>query len=207
MTMEMNRRLFAAAIALSGLLAGAPAALAQQDRGFYAGGAIGQAKAKDACTGIAGTGFVGGCDDKDTAWKIFGGYQINRNFGAELGYVDLGEFTASGTFLGAPATASFEAKGLELVAVGTIPFTPQLAAYGKAGAFRWDVDSRAASGAAAAGTDDQGTDFTFGVGLKYDFTRNLGARLEFQRYNNVGETNTTGQSDVNLWTLGVMFKF
>jgi OOP family OmpA-OmpF porin len=109
--------------------------------------------------------------------------------------------------LGAPASASAEAKGLELVGVGTIPFTQQLAAYGKAGVFRWDVDSRATAGAAAAGTGDKGTDFTFGVGLKYDFTRNLAGRLEFQRYNNVGETNTTGQSDVNLWTVGVMFKF
>ena len=30
---------------------------------------------------------------------------------------------------------------------------------------------------------------------------------DWQRYNNVGETSTTGQSDVNLWTAGVMFKF
>jgi opacity protein-like surface antigen len=90
---------------------------------------------------------------------------------------------------------------------GTIPFTQQLAAYGKAGVFRWDVDSRATVGAASAGTDDKGNDFTHGAGIKHDFTRNLAGRLEFQRYNNVGETNTTGQTDVNLWTLGVMFKF
>lgn len=194
------------AIALSGFAVAATSALAQ-DVGFYAGGAVGQAKAKDSCSGITGAGFVGGCDDKDTAWKIFGGYQFSRHLGVEAGYVDLGEFTASGTILGAPAAASAEAKGLEVVAVGTIPFTQQLAAYGKAGAFRWDVDTRAAVGAAAAGGGDDGVDFTYGVGLKYDFTRNLAARLEFQRYNNVGETNTTGQSDVNLWTLGVMFKF
>ena len=62
-------------------------------------------------------------------------------------------------------------------------------------------------GAAAAGTDDKGTDFTYGAGLKYDFTRNLAGRLDFQRYNNVGETNTTGRTDVNLCTPGVMFKF
>jgi OOP family OmpA-OmpF porin len=204
--MQMNRRLLTAAIALAGLLAGVPPSLAQ-DAGFYAGGAVGQAKAKDGCTGVTGTGFIGSCDDKDTAWKAFGGYQVNRNFGVELGYVDLGEFTAGGTFLGAPASAAVEAKGVELVAVGTIPFTQQLAAYGKAGVFRWDVDSRATVGAASAGTDDKGNDFTYGAGIKYDFTRNLAGRLEFQRYNNVGETNTTGQTDVNLWTLGVMFKF
>ena len=210
MAREMNRNLlFTAAITLSGLLAGSSPALAQQaqDSGFYAGGALGQAKAKDACSGITGAGFTGGCDDKDTAWKIFGGYQFNRHFGAEVGYVDLGEFTANGTIAGAPASASAEAKGFEVVGVGMIPFTQQLSAYGKAGLFRWDVDSRATAGAASAGGGDKGTDFTYGVGLKYDFTRNLAGRLEFQRYNNVGEASTTGQSDVNLWTLGVAFKF
>ena len=54
---------------------------------------------------------------------------------------------------------------------------------------------------------DDGTDFTYGVGLKYDFTRNLAARVEYQRYNDLGNSNTTGQSDVNMWSLGLMFKF
>jgi OOP family OmpA-OmpF porin len=201
MMMEVNRVVLATVAAL------VATPVFAQETGFYAGGALGQAKAKDACSDITGSGFVGGCDDKDTAWKIFGGYQFHRNFAAELGYVDLGEFTASGTFLGAPASGSVEAKGVELTALGIIPFTQQFSAYAKAGAFRWDVDTRAAVGAAAAGGGDKGTDFTYGVGLKYDFTRNIAARVEFQRYNNVGETSTTGQSDVNLWTAGVMFRF
>jgi OOP family OmpA-OmpF porin len=190
-----------AVVLAAALTAAAPAPA--QDTGFYAGGALGQAKAKDFCSQITAGGFVGGCDDKDTAWKIFGGYQLNPNLGVELGYVDLGDFTANGTVLGAPVSASAEAKGFELVGVGSLPFTQQLSGYAKAGAFRWDVDTRTTVGSAG----DKGTDFTYGLGLKYDFTRNIAGRLEFQRYNNVGETSTTGQSDVNLWTAGVMFKF
>lgn len=210
MTVKLNRTFPVAVIASSFILGGASSALAQQarqDTGFYVGGAVGEAKAKDACTGLGGVGFVGGCDDKDTAWKLFGGYQFNHYLGAELGYVDLGKFSASGTVLGAPATASAEAKGVELVGVVSYPFTPQFSVYGKAGAFRWDVDTRATAGAAAASVGDHGTDFTLGAGVKYDFTRNLGARLEFQRYNNVGENNTTGQTDINLWTIGLVYKF
>src|SRR6267143_1528389 len=48
------------------------------------GGTVGQAEFKDGCRGLAG------CDNKDTAWRILGGYQFNRYFAAELGY-DLGE--------------------------------------------------------------------------------------------------------------------
>ena len=109
--------------------------------------------------------------------------------------------------LGFPASASAEATAYEILAVGTLPFTRQLSGYAKAGAFRWDVDTRAAVGAAARGGGDDGTDFTYGLGLKYDFTRNFAARLEFQRYNNVGETSTTGQSDINMWNIGLMYKF
>lgn len=212
MALHRNRKIIVFALALSGSVAGTTTAAAApparaQDLGFYAGAALGQAKFKDACTGITGAGFVGGCDDKDTAWKIFGGYQFHRNVGVELGYVDFGEATASGTLLGLPATAAADAKALELVAVGSIPLTQQFSAYGKLGAYRWDIDTSVTAGAAAAGGGDKGTDFTYGVGLKYDFTRNIAARAEFQRYNNLGETNTTGQSDVNMWTVGLMFKF
>ena len=55
----------------------------------YIGGTIGQAEYKDGCAG------VGGCDEKDTAWRILGGYQFNRYFAAELGYHNLGEASAS----------------------------------------------------------------------------------------------------------------
>ena len=48
---------------------------------------------------------------------------------------------------------------------------------------------------------------TSGVGLKYNHTKNVAARLEFQRYNDVGDNATTGQSDVNVASLGLRIKF
>ena len=68
-----------------------PAAAQMNMSAFYAGVGIGQSKAKDWCSGAGGIS----CDDKDTAWKVFGGYQFSRNFAAEFGYVKLGEFNAS----------------------------------------------------------------------------------------------------------------
>jgi OOP family OmpA-OmpF porin len=176
------------------------------DTGFYLGGAVGQSKARDACD-PRGLGFSGGCDDKDTNWKIFGGYNFNRNFALEFGYVDFGEVTATGTVGALPVNASVEAQAIELVAIGSIPITPQFAAYIKGGVFQWDADSRVSAGPFAGATGDDGTDWTIGAGLKWDFTRSVGARLEYQRYNNVGNVGSTGNSDIDQWTIGLMFRF
>ena len=42
-------------------------------------------------------------------------------------------------------------------------------------------------------------EFTFGIGLQYDANRNVGARLQWQRY--------TTDPDIDLITIGVVFKF
>lgn len=173
-----------------------------QDAGFYAGGAFGQSKIKDACDGL-GAGIS--CDDTDSSWKIFGGYQFNKNFAAELGYVDLGKATAS-----APGvTANVKAKGFEFLGVGTLPLSDGFSAYGKLGFFRWDADASIAIPAfGALGTfSESGTDVTFGIGVKYDFTKNVAARLEWQRYKDLGNDATIGKSDVDVMSIGVVFKF
>lgn len=174
-----------------------------QNTGFYAGGAIGQAKVKDACTPEPGL-VINSCDDKDTAWKIFGGYQFNTNFGAELGYVDFGKATATATALGIPFTASIKAKAFELLGVGTIPLADKLSAYGKLGFARWDTDASATGGGVTVTDSAKGTDLTYGLGVKYDFAKNLGARLEWQRY----KMKEGGESSkVNLLSIGAVFKF
>src|SRR4051794_41965837 len=70
------------ALGLSTALVALPAA-AQ----FYVGAGVGQSKAKDFCGG--GGGFDS-CDDKDKAWKVYGGYAFSPYFAAEIGYNDLG---------------------------------------------------------------------------------------------------------------------
>src|SRR5256885_12202113 len=47
----------------------------------------------------------------DTAWKIFGGYQINRTFSVEVGYTDLG----SVEFRTGASRLTLETTALELV--------------------------------------------------------------------------------------------
>jgi len=189
-------------VVVSGFLAtalGVPGIASAQDAGFYAGLSAGQGQYKNGCAGLVNAGLVGSCDEKDAAWKIFGGYQFNRVFGAEAGYTKLGEAHMRGALGSAQAVAS----GFEMVAVATMPVSGLLAVYGKAGFLRWDVDL---SGAGIS-IGDTGTSMTLGAGFQYPFTKRLAARAEWQRYNDVGNDNTTGQSDVDVFSIGLVIKF
>jgi len=193
-----------AAVLAAGLFVATPAVA--QDTRFYLGAKAGQSEFKDSCTPVPGVTFSS-CDEKDTAWGVFAGYQINRYLAVETGWTDFGETEASAVVSGIPVNAAISAKGWEFVGVASLPMTEQFSAYAKAGAFRWRVrGSVAVPGLGSASASDSGTDLTYGVGLRFDFTKALGARLEWQRYNDVGSSNT-GQGDLNLWSLGIVVKF
>jgi OOP family OmpA-OmpF porin len=150
----------------------------------YIGGTIGQTELKDACSG------VGDCDEKDTAWRILGGYQFNRYFAAEIGYHNLGEASAPG--------ATLEATAWELVAVGAYPIVNQLSVYGKLGVYRGELEG--------PGAEETNTDLTYGVGLQYDFLRNVGLRGEWQRYSKMGG-GALVETDVDVLSVGVVYRF
>ena len=70
--------------------------------GTYAGILFGRSEAKTGCIGIiSGGGRT--CDATDTAFGLFGGLQMHRNFGAEIAYVNLGKVRANSD---GPATSS-----------------------------------------------------------------------------------------------------
>jgi OOP family OmpA-OmpF porin len=159
-----------------------PAAAQSRLSSVYVGGDLGQSKFRDACNGIPG------CDDKDTAWGLFAGYQFNRNIGAEIGYHDLGSVS---TPLG-----SIDGTALELVAVGSLPLTTNFSAYGKLGGYRGKLEG--------LGSSNTNNDLTYGLGLQYDFARNIGVRGEWQRYQDMGTGNGV---DVDVMRVGALFRF
>jgi opacity protein-like surface antigen len=55
--------------------------------------------------------------------------------------------------------------------------------------------------------DDNGFDFKIGAGVQYDFNPKWGIRGEFERFNGIGKSNTSGDSKVNQWTIGAVLKF
>jgi OOP family OmpA-OmpF porin len=169
----------------------------------YIGGGIGQSKAKDGCTGIGGTGVS--CDDKDTAWRIFAGYQFHRNVAAELGYTDLGKVSASGTGIG---NAEIKSTAWDLSAILAWPVANQFSVFGRLGFYNAEAKLSGSLGQSGKKTT---TDLTYGLGVQYDFTRNFGVRGEWQRYSKVKAHNNTtgadGESDIDVLGVSLVYRF
>jgi OOP family OmpA-OmpF porin len=165
------------------------------ESGWLVGGSVGQSKIKVDCSGFS-------CDDTDTAFRVFGGYNFNKHFGVELGYADLGKVTLSGGGL----TASVEAKAWDLMAVGTLPIGDKFGVYGKLGMYRAESDLSSNTPLIGSASDTN-TDITYAIGAQYNFTKNLGIRAEWQQYKKVGSDNTGGDGDVDVMSIGVVYYF
>lgn len=198
-----------------------------QDQGFYMGGGIGKSKANNAgsCADLNTVflpGFSCSSNDTSTGWKLFAGYQFNRYIAAEAGYVDLGDFkiSASGNFAGplppGPGTASGsdKASGFSFDVVGTLPIDERFGLIGRIGLFAWSLDAttnvaqtNVINPASASQSDKPtGTSVDFGVGVKYDFNKDIGVRAEFQRFQSIGN-DTTGKSDIDLISASILYRF
>lgn len=181
-----------------GLAAAAPAAA--QDSGIYLGASLGTGESKNTCRGIAGA-----CDDNDTAYKLFGGYQMNRNLAWELAYGYLGDVTASGSdALGNPINFEVTNKALDFSGIVTLPVNDRFAVFGRLGIYRSQVELRGNLGALQGG--DHNTSFTWGLGLRFDLWRAIAVRAEWQHYPNIGGDNA-GVDDMDLLTLGLVMRF
>ncbi len=183
------------------LFAAAFIATAAHAQGFYVGAHIGQMTAKGSCDDFSGLPGVS-CDDSDTAWKVLAGYQVNRNFAAELGYIDFGKVQASGP----GGTASAEATAFDLVGVGILPVADRFSVYGKLGFYHGTVDAKVRTITLNADASDDSTDLTFGFGGRFDLTTQFGLRAEWQRYSDVGGSDT-GKSDIDVISLGAIYRF
>jgi OOP family OmpA-OmpF porin len=118
-------------------------------------------------------------DEDDIGYKILGGYQFHRNFAVEVGYGMLFDKN------------DVEVTSLEAVAVGMYPLANQFSIIGKLGFANVEVDT-------PFGSEDK-TELTWGIGVQYDFSRNLGLRALWQRY----ETD----EEVDFLNVGLIWKF
>lgn len=196
--MKLKHSLVCAALAAAAIV---PSAALAQDAGFYLGGSIGQSMSRESCDDVPIS-----CNDKDTAFRLFGGYQFNRFVGVELGYADLGTpASANGTVLGVPVRLNVDVTAWDLVAVGTYPIN-RFFLYGKAGLYYADTESSATALGTTRTDSDTNTDLTFGAGAGFSITNNLKIRAEWQRYQNVGG-DSTGEDDIDVFSVGLLWRF
>ena len=218
--MKLGKSVLAVAVAIAAVTP----AMAQES-GFYVGGAIGQMSTdldtEELSSDIRASGFTHtpiSKDDTDTAWKLIAGYRINRNFAAELSYLQLGEFSESTTISRPPSTATagisgkWEAKNtFTLAGLGILPFGDRFSVFGKVGAYMTKIEQRAsATVGSSTFTDVESVNskgFLFGFGAGFDVTRNVTIRAEWERLTDVGDKEKTGEGDLDLLTIGAIFRF
>lgn len=100
--------------------------------------------------------------------KIFLGYQVNKNFAAEVGYLSFGDV------LGVT-----ELTGIEASVIGKVPVTPKFSLYGRFGYWNW---SASASVANITVLDLEGSDKFLGLGAEFNPAPHHTFRLEANRY-------------------------
>lgn len=197
----MRKTHFAAAMA-SALVLSNPASAGFFDFTLapYLGASAGQATADISCP--AGTS----CDDKDTAWKVYGGLEVNEFISMEVGYIDLGKVGYSGA-----KTGSRETKGMLLQLVGTYALNPSFTLIGRGGMnfLGTDVNGTIA-GTPNNNASDTDVVWSAGLGAQYNFTQSAGLRMEWERYFKTGSpaaNGGTGEANVDLLSAGVVYKF
>jgi OOP family OmpA-OmpF porin len=176
------------------------AAQAQSDAfGFYGGLNLGQSQAREFdCSGLPT------CEDRGSAWKVFGGYQFHRNVAAEVAYVSLGQFRAADPAIGEQIIRS--SLG-EATILALFHGSDRVSIFGRVGAYYASTKSTfTATSGTQLSAKENNSGLTFGGGLQIFVTRNLALRGELQRYSKVG-SGDIGDSDIDVYSLGALLKF
>ena len=188
----MKNYICAGATALALMSAQAMAA----DEGFYVGAGAGLFGV-DAGSIDDGIEF----DEDDTGFRGFGGWQFNKNFGVELGYVDGGSASASIGDIdvdGIEADVDVDVSGIDLFLTGTLPIGETFYAFAKAGMVSWDADLDAViredDGEGGVVTtelsaSDSGEDPAYGAGFGMNLGENAKVQLDYTFYD-VGEVDS-----------------
>jgi len=155
-------------------------ALAQ---GWYVGIGAGQTNMEVVPSADTGTGES--IDDSDTAFKVFGGYGFSNNFAVEFGYADLGEFTQRN-----PASSfnvDIESSAIFAELVGSAKIHDRVDVFAKLGVAYWDTELTVFGSGVSASGDENSLDPVIGIGFDFRVGEQLGIRLEWEQYQNVGE--------------------
>ncbi|WP_395703485.1 outer membrane beta-barrel protein [Aquabacterium sp.] len=184
-------------ISLLGTAATLPAQAADKQTG-YIGGAIGRSSFNAHDLNLPNTGG----DERDTAGKLYGGYQFNETFGIEGGYVRLGKFSERVT-LGSGNTVTQEGRARSLYLAGTarLPLNEQFSLNGRLG-----LSAGRVSGSNILPTGSQMTGSTYstmlGVGAEYKVSQYVALTLDFDHYGRLSD-----KISGNLVSAGVRFSF
>jgi len=122
-------------------------------------------------------------DETESSYKIFAGVNLSEFIGLELSYVDLGRF----------ANDQLSQDGIAYEVIGYLPLDHNVDLFGRAGFYNWVVADELSS--------NEGTEATFGVGLRVQLNPALSVRAEYQSFLDVDG------GDVDLYSASLSLHF
>ena len=144
-------------------------------QGFYLGGTLGLANYDT-------------MDDRDIAFDLFAGFNINEALSVELGWVNFGEVEK--------IESAFEASAFHVAVLGSLSLQSDLNLYGKLGMTSWDADISEG----VTSVNDSGADVFFGAGIDYQVGVNSSVRFSADWY-------SLGDEDVAVYSIGAKQRF
>ena len=148
--------------------------------------------------------------ERDIAWKAFGGYQFNRYLAAEAGFFNLGafDFTTTTTPAG-KLQGQTQVQGINLDLAATMPISDRLSGLARVGAqyarTRGEYTGSDAVGPFRNTPSGRRTNLKVGLGLQYEFSPAFLMRGEVERYR-VSDAMDS-RDPVNAFTLSAVFPF
>jgi OOP family OmpA-OmpF porin len=180
---------------------------------------------------LAGSG-TSSLDDSVSVWGAQIGYRFGKFLAAEVGYSKLGEAsyrlpigvtetltdlttgaTVSGDFA-AERAMQFTSAGPTISALGMFPIGQIIDLHVRAGVYLADtrVTNRIRDVEFNTGNishrrvDASQTEIFGGIGGAWNINENFTLRVEYQKYLDVGDDKKTGESDIDVFNLSVLFK-
>lgn len=201
----MKKTTFLAALPLIALAAQAPAQTSNQMNG-YAGFTVGQATVDDLCDG-----FGGSCDDSALSFRVHGGAELNSFANLEVGYRYIDDVEASGFLSGVAFAAAVNGHFVDTTLQLGLPESGPFKVFSKAGLMVWRLNYEAAASngfqTASIEDDETGVSFRTGLGVSYEVNNQLRLRADWDLLLNVGDDDSTGETDINIFSVGPEFRF
>jgi OmpA-OmpF porin, OOP family len=138
-----------------------------------------------------------------SVWRVFAGYQISENFGAESGYINLGKArvaTEGGDFFETTMT------GFDVTSVASLPIGKAFSVFARGGLVFWQSDIKYHFTALGeGGKKKSGSNLTVSFGARYALTKRIGARAEYSLY--AIDKSKAGAGDYKVISLAGLFMF
>ena len=153
--------------------------------------------------------FVGNEKHDDFGWRVFGEFDPGKENHViyHVGYSKFGDTTFDGLWQGVPDEGTIETESYEASVGYSYPFTESFSAGARIGAAYVDVSESELYDGVPYSASASETIAYGGIFGRFAINESWGVSMYFDHYPDVGEAGETGEGDIQMYGIGVDFRF